>query len=79
MSTCRIWLGGVKLYSVGSQGCQVCGSFCLWEDLKIWDFWVQKGGLGPKRWSYLQLSNEKKGPWLFAVYRGLYYPVMWGL
>ena len=24
-------------------------------------------------------SNEKKGPWLFRGYRGLYYPVMWGL
>ena len=25
-----------------------------------------------------QVSNEKKN-WLFGVYRGLYYPVMWGL
>ena len=27
--------------------------------------------------SLIDLSNEKK-TWLFRVYRGLYYPVMWG-
>ena len=27
----------------------------------------------------MHVSNEKKGPWLFSVYRGLYYPVVKGL
>ena len=29
-------------------------------------------------WVALDLSNEKK-PWLFAVNKGLYYPIIWGL
>ena len=29
--------------------------------------------------SGIEMSNEKKGPWLFRLYRGLYYPVLWGI
>ena len=32
--------------------------------------------IGTSQNSSQQLSNEKKGPWLFRLYRGLYYPVL---
>ena len=26
-----------------------------------------------------ELSHLKKGPWLVRLYKGLYYPIIWGL
>ena len=30
-------------------------------------------------WGHPPPEQWKKGPWLFRVFRGLYYPVIWGL
>ena len=41
----------------------------VWD---VWSYWIVGGGI-----YVLHLSHEKT--WLLRVYRGLYYPVIWGL
>ncbi len=90
----KFWLGVSLIHTPNSNTKfihQIQTSF--WMTLFHWGFWLGCGRVSRFESCCFfsgeitkEVSREiqefkqwKKGPWLFRVYRGLYYPIIWGL